>query len=144
MFLQHSLLFLLLFVLYFYCYFYCIFNKHSTRLIFATLLYFAYHFFKFWRIILSSVINICNIKFLLKMSLIYPCFTTIFYNFNTIFFHAFAVNRVNVIILHIHTQKIFFDGVKCLKIFDCFYNIFNQLCKLSIQPFPFFKTLNLH
>ena len=52
---------------------------------FTTLLYFAPDFFKFVRIILSSVRNICDIKFFLKMSSIYPYFTSILYYFNTIF-----------------------------------------------------------
>ena len=61
-----------------HCIFYClsIFNKNSAMLIVTTRLYFASYF---------SVTNICNIKLLLKVFLIYPYFTTILYNFNIIF-----------------------------------------------------------
>ena len=70
-----------------HCYFYCpsIFNENCTGLIFTTPLYFASHFFIFWRIIMNSVSNFCNTKHFFKVFLIYPYFTTIFCNFNIIF-----------------------------------------------------------
>ena len=37
-----------------------------------------------------------------KVFLIYPYFTTTFYNFNIIFYHASAEDRTNVFILYIH------------------------------------------
>ena len=75
--------------------------------------------FKFWRIILSSVCNICDIKFFFKVLLIYPYFTTMFYNFNIIFFHASAVNRENVFIfVYIQKKDKTFWWRKCSTLFN--------------------------
>ena len=75
-----------------HCYFYClcVFNKHSTWLIFNTLLYFASDFLKFVRIILTSVSNIYNIKIFSKLFMIYPYPNTIFYDFNNFYKLVFS------------------------------------------------------
>ena len=102
-------------------YFYCqsIFNKHSTRLIFITPLYFPSHFFKFWRIILSSVSNICDMKFFFSSCFWFIHISPPYYITLTSFFSHAAVNRANVFILYIHTKKLNFFW--WLKIFINFW-----------------------
>ena len=123
-----------------HCYFYCQsnFNKHSTRLILITRLYFTSNFFKFVRIILSPVSNICNTKFFLKMSLIYPYFTPIFYNFNIVFYSMGLqwIEQMSPFYAYTRKKQIFLNYIKCSIIFDSFPEL------KSLTHFLIFKFSN--
>ena len=109
--------------------------KHSAHFKFTTLLYFASNFFKFWRIVLSSVSNIFNTK----AFFIYPYFITIFYNFNVIF---------SMLLLWIEKMCLFYTYTKKAKFFQAgkSHKLFtSSLCFLNWHySFSYFLVFHWH